>query len=55
MKFRATVELGGKTATGAGSPLFIGGLTNGTSYTVTITATSIAGTSSASVASAAAA
>ena len=39
---------GGFTATGAASPLVVGGLTDGQSYTFTVTATNAAGTSAAS-------
>ena len=49
--YTATASPGGASATGAGSPLVITGLTNGTAYTFTVTATNSAGTSSASSAS----
>ena len=39
---------GGKSASGATSPITVNGLTNGDSYTFTVTATSIAGTGTAS-------
>ncbi|WP_332649074.1 fibronectin type III domain-containing protein [Lysinibacillus sp. 54212] len=42
---------GGVTATGSQSPIIVSGLTNGTGYTFTVTATNAAGTSSASGAS----
>ncbi|MBK8675674.1 MAG: fibronectin type III domain-containing protein [Cellvibrionales bacterium] len=42
---------GGATMTGAGSPIIFTGLTNGTSYTFTVTATNSAGTGTASAAS----
>src|SRR3982074_3301491 len=35
---------GGQTATGAGSPITVTGLTNGDSYTLTVTATNTVGT-----------
>lgn len=43
--YTATANPGGFTATGSGSPLTITGLTNGTAYTVTVTATNAVGTS----------
>ena len=51
--YTVTSSPGGFTATGASSPLTVTGLTNGTSYTFTVTATTSAGTSTASGASAA--
>lgn len=49
--YTVTSSPGGFTGTGATSPIVVTGLTNGTAYTFTVTATSSAGTSSASVAS----
>jgi uncharacterized protein YccT (UPF0319 family) len=49
--YRVTASPGGITASGAGSPLTVTGLANGTSYTFTVTATNAAGTSAASSAS----
>ena len=49
--YRVTASPGGMTATGGSSPIPIGGLTNGTSYTFSVTATNSAGTGPASAAS----
>ena len=49
--YTVTSNPGGITATGTGSPIIITGLTNGTSYTFTVTSTNSAGTSTASTAS----
>jgi uncharacterized repeat protein (TIGR01451 family) len=43
--YTVTASPGGATASGSGSPIAVGGLTNGTSYTFTVTATNSAGTS----------
>ena len=48
--YTVTSSTGGKTATGTTSPITVTGLTNGTSYTFTVTATNSAGTSTASAA-----
>lgn len=45
VSYTATASPGGATATGAISPLVITGLTNGTAYTVTVTATNPFGSS----------
>ncbi|WP_312317284.1 IPT/TIG domain-containing protein [Stenotrophomonas sp.] len=44
-QYTATAQPGGATATGVGSPLTVTGLTAGTGYTFTVTATNAAGTS----------
>ena len=49
--YTVTSSPGGLTATGAASPLTVTGLTNGTVYTFTVTATNSAGTGAASTAS----
>ncbi|WP_343315725.1 putative Ig domain-containing protein [Brucella sp. BE17] len=49
--YTVTSSPGGITATGSASPITITGLTNGTSYTFTVTATNSAGISGASAAS----
>jgi hypothetical protein len=43
--YTVTASPGGATATGSGSPITVGGLTNGTPHTFTVTATNRAGTS----------
>ena len=49
--YAVTSNPGGLTATGGSSPLTVSGLTNGTSYTFTVTATNAIGTGAASAAS----
>ena len=49
--YTATCSPGGATASGSSSPITVTGLTNGTAYTCTVTATNVVGTSAASSAS----
>src|SRR5690606_10681462 len=49
--YTVTSNPGGLTGTGGGSPITVTGLTNGVSYTFTVTATNSAGTGAASAAS----
>jgi outer membrane autotransporter protein len=49
--YTVTASPGGATASGAGSPIVITGLTNGVAYTFTVTADNVAGTGPASAAS----
>jgi hypothetical protein len=49
--YTVTASPGGRTATGAGSPITVTGLADGTTYAFTVTATNTAGTGPASAAS----
>ena len=50
-RYTVTASPGGRTASGAASPITVTGLTSGTSYTFTVTATNSVGTGPASAAS----
>lgn len=52
-QYTVTASPGGRTSTGSSSPIIVNGLTNGTPYTFTVTATNAAGASAASAASSA--
>lgn len=51
IRYTVTAMPGGVTATGVASPIVVTGLTNGTAYTLSVTAENVAGTSPASTAS----
>jgi hypothetical protein len=53
INYTVTASPGGMTATGAASPITVTGLTNGTAYTFTVTASNAVSTSAASAASSA--